>query len=138
MQSRSSILNEPISLIKAIIICLDQLLQQSSNNQPNSLFNLKAQPTISLADYLTSKSIFKVGMYKYMNCSVSVFVYALVLIDRAQECNPLFVVNKRNIHRLILAANLISVKYLDDIYYKNSYYANIGGVTVKLLNELQM
>ena len=74
------------------------------------------------------------GMYKFMNCSISVFIYSLILIDRAQECNPVFVVNKKNIHRLVLAANIVSVKYLDDIYYKNSYYANIGGVTVKLLN----
>ena len=71
-----------------------------------------------------------------MNCSISVFIYSLILIDRAQEYNPLFVVNKRNIHRLLLAANIVSAKYLDDVYYKNSFYANIGGVTVKILNEL--
>ena len=34
----------------------------------------------------------------------------------------------------MLAANVVSAKYLDDIYYKNSFYASVGGVNVKVLN----
>lgn len=74
------------------------------------------------------------GMAKYMNASVSVYVYALILLDRAQEYNQHFTIHSRNIHRLLLASNLVSAKYLDDNFYKNSYYATIGGVTLKGLN----
>lgn len=73
-------------------------------------------------------------MFKYMNCSLSSYVYALVLIDRIQEYNPHFILHKKNVHRLLLAANVISAKYVDDFFYKNSFYANVGGINVKVLN----
>lgn len=69
-----------------------------------------------------------------MNCSLSCFVYSLVLLDRIQEYNPTFILHSKNIHRLLLAANVVSAKYLDDFFYKNSFYANVGGVTPQLLN----
>ena len=69
-----------------------------------------------------------------MNASVAVYVYALVLLDRAQEYNENFTIHKKNIHRLLLASNVVSVKYLDDLFYKNSFYASVGGVSLKVLN----
>lgn len=72
-----------------------------------------------------------------MNSSISTFVYALILIDRIQEYNPQFVLHQKNMHRLLLAANVVSAKYLDDFFYKNSFYANVGGVSLKIINELE-
>jgi hypothetical protein len=72
-----------------------------------------------------------------MNSSISTFVYALILIDRIQEYNPQFLLHHKNMHRLLLAANVVSAKYLDDFFYKNSFYANVGGVTLKIMNELE-
>jgi hypothetical protein len=74
------------------------------------------------------------GMVKYMNASITVYVYSLVLLDRAQEFNPTFKIHRKNIHRLLLASNVVAVKYLDDMFYKNSFYANVGGVSLKVLN----
>lgn len=76
-------------------------------------------------------------MFKYMNSSVTTFVYALVLIDRIQEYHPHFLLHHKNVHRLLLAANVVAAKYLDDFFYKNSFYANIGGVALKVLNDLE-
>ena len=75
-------------------------------------------------------------MFKYMNSSTSSFVYALILIDRIQEYNPGLLLTGKNVHRLLLVANVVSAKYLDDFFYKNSFYANIGGVSLTVLNEL--
>lgn len=72
-----------------------------------------------------------------MNCSPIVYVTALILLDRAQEQNENFYVTARNVHRLIISSVTISAKYLEDFYYKNSYYANVGGITAKVLNELE-
>lgn len=77
------------------------------------------------------------GMFKYMNCSLSTFVYSLVLLDRAQEYQVGLVLHRRNVHRLMLAASVIAAKYIDDFFYKNSYYANVGGVHVSVLNTLE-
>lgn len=73
-------------------------------------------------------------MVKYMNASASVYVYALVLLDRAQEYNLRFTIHAKNVHRLLLASCLVAVKYLEDFFYKNSYYASVGGVSLKVLN----
>lgn len=72
-----------------------------------------------------------------MNCSPSTFVYALALIDRVLEYHPGFVLHSQNVHRILLAANVVAAKYLDDFFYKNSFYANVGGVPLRLLNELE-
>jgi len=71
-----------------------------------------------------------------MNCSVSTFVYSLALLDRVLQYNPNFVIHERNIHRLLLISNVLSAKCLDDLYYKNSYYANVGGISLTLLNQI--
>lgn len=72
-----------------------------------------------------------------MNASLSVYIYSLMLLDRAQEFNPEFIIHKKNIHRLLLVSSLVAAKYLDDLYYKNSFYATVGGVTLKVLNQLE-
>jgi hypothetical protein len=33
---------------------------------------------------------------------------------------------------------VIAAKYLDDEYYKNTYYASIGGIPVAELNSLEV
>jgi len=38
---------------------------------------------------------------------------------------------------LLLVANVIAVKYNEDIYYANSYYAKIGGISLSELNLLE-
>jgi hypothetical protein len=69
---------------------------------------------------------------------LSIFIYALILLDRLQVYHPELILNRKNIHRLLLAANVISAKYQDDFFYRNSYYANVGGVSVALLNSLEI
>ena len=76
-------------------------------------------------------------MFKFMHSSTSSFVHALALIDRLQENHPEFILSRRNIHRLLLAASVISAKYQEDFFYKNSYYASVGGVNLALLNSLE-
>lgn len=70
-----------------------------------------------------------------MRCSAGTFIYALALLDRLQEYQAI-VLHRRNIHRLLLAASVIAAKYLDDFFYKNSYYANVGGLQLAVLNVL--
>lgn len=33
---------------------------------------------------------------------------------------------------------MIAIKYYDDDYYKNEYYAKVGGLTLKEINQLEM
>lgn len=72
-----------------------------------------------------------------MGCSPSAFIYALALIDVAQQNNPTFTINRNNIYRLFLTAVVVAAKYLDDFFYKNSFYASVGGISVAILNQLE-
>lgn len=68
---------------------------------------------------------------------MSVYVYALILLDRVQERHANFLVTAQNLHRLTITSVTIGAKYLDDFFYKNSYYATVGGVSTVLLNQME-
>lgn len=38
---------------------------------------------------------------------------------------------------MILAALILAIKYNEDDYYSNEYYAKVGGIGLKELNELE-
>ena len=38
---------------------------------------------------------------------------------------------------MILAALILAIKYNEDDYYSNEYYAKVGGIALKELNELE-
>ena len=42
-----------------------------------------------------------------------------------------------NIHRLLLTVVLVSIKMNEDDFYSNAYYAKVGGVTLKEINNLE-
>jgi len=42
-----------------------------------------------------------------------------------------------NIHRLILTSCILAIKYNEDDYYSNEYYAKVGGITLQEANLLE-
>ena len=44
---------------------------------------------------------------------------------------------EKNAHKLILTSLVVSVKYNDDEYWSNKYYAKVGGLETALLNKLE-
>ena len=48
-----------------------------------------------------------------------------------------FILTYYNIHKLILAAFVLAIKYNEDNYYSMVYYSKIGGVPVAELNKLE-
>ncbi|GAM22223.1 hypothetical protein SAMD00019534_053980, partial [Acytostelium subglobosum LB1] len=90
----------------------------------------KKLPTITVRDYLHR-------LYKYSPCSKECFVAALVYIDRLiSECG--LIVNSFNIHRILITTLVISTKYLDDIFYNNEYYSQVGGIQLREMNHLEL
>jgi hypothetical protein len=51
---------------------------------------------------------------------------------------PDFTVRKLNIHRLIVTSMMLAVKFFDDVYYSNAYYAKVGGVKGNEMNVLEV
>lgn len=94
-----------------------------------SRFMSQVEPKISVLDYLKR-------IDKYFACSESVHVAALVYLDRLVSKNAIDL-NPLTIHRLLAAATVVAVKFLDDIYYKNAYYAAVCGLSLKEMNKLE-
>lgn len=74
----------------------------------------------------------------YANCSRSVFVNALVYLDRIKKTDPRLAISEMNVHRVLMTAVVLSVKFLEDELYRNSYFAKVGGIqTVEEFNRLE-
>lgn len=110
----------------------------SESDNSESIYHSTKRPTISLNDYLQ-----RIG--KYAHCREECFVFALIYIDRLQELQPEIVLNSKSAHRLsifinnrmILVACIVAIKFHEDEYYKNDYYAKVGGIALDELNVLE-
>ena len=74
---------------------------------------------------------------KYSKASASVLLLAFVYIDRIRTSEN-FILTRLNVHRIFITAVLLATKFYDDEVFKNSFYASLGGVTVKELNILEI
>ena len=109
----------------------------------------KAEPTLEEInsptreiDYLEeSNNVIDINKYfkrimKYSKLEPSTLIISLIYIDKLCE-NTNFVLNSHNIHRIILASLMLAIKYNEDDYYSNEYYAKVGGIALKELNRLE-
>ena len=72
----------------------------------------------------------------YSNIEKSTLLISLILIDRLCQLSNI-TLTYHNIHRIIFSAILVSIKYNEDTYYDNKYYAEIAGVKLKELQLLE-
>mmetsp|Transcript_18170 Transcript_18170/g.29853 ORF Transcript_18170/g.29853 Transcript_18170/m.29853 type:complete len:213 (-) Transcript_18170:264-902(-) len=88
-------------------------------------------PSIAIDSYLDR-------IFKYASCSSACFVLAMIYIERVMARDPAFGITSLNIHRVMITSVLLANKYLDDLFYNNSYWAKIGGVTNAEINALEL
>ncbi|CAD8189842.1 unnamed protein product [Paramecium octaurelia] len=120
------------NIIYAIAKVLDEIVKETDiiESPIQTVFHTNKKPQITIYKYIE-----RIKMYSY--CSNECFVLALIYIDKVQERNQDVVINSHCVHRFLLACILLSIKYNDDDYYKNDYYARVGGVTLQELNQLE-
>lgn len=82
-------------------------------------------PVISIASYIRHWVV-------HSDCSVDCAGLALGYVLRSRV--P---VHRLNMHRLMLGALVLAVKWRDDLYYSNEFYAGVGGVTTEEMNRLE-
>ena len=73
---------------------------------------------------------------RYSQINKSTLIIILIYADRLCVTAGI-ILNPHNIHRLILGCLILAIKYNEDTYYNNEYYAKVGGVTVEELNNLE-
>jgi hypothetical protein len=125
-------------LIKAISQALTTILEENRNNpnykeivinQKKMPFSSDSIPGISIEDYL-------IRIQTYANTEKNTLIVSLIFIDRLCQIADL-TLTYYNIHRILFTSVLLSVKYNEDNFYDNKFYAEIAGVKLKELNILE-
>lgn len=128
--------NKP--LISAISETLSMILEQNKSledykeiikQQSKMAFSANSIPEISIEDYL-------IRIQTYSNIEKSTLIISLIYIDRICE-NSNLNLTYFNIHRILFTAVLMSIKYNEDNFYDNKFYAEIAGVKLKELNMIE-
>lgn len=120
---------------RMIAMVLDRVVnnleaQHSSFHSLRTKFDAIRAPNITLHDYFDR-------LHKFTNCSDSCYIVAFIYIDRVLQKNSSVVLTWRNIHRIVLIALLLAIKFFDDEYADNLYYSKVGGITLPELNSLE-
>jgi hypothetical protein len=112
-------------------VCATNEKAGSIRNQPKSRFVALDRPTVSIQSYIA-----RVAQYSRNNAQA--FILALIYIDRLIQRNPTFLITSLNAHRLFLTAIMTAAKFSNDFYFKNSFYAKVGGVSLEEMNSLEL
>ena len=92
-------------------------------------FISKKIPQISIEDFMKR-------LLKYSKMESSTLILILIYIDRVCFFGK-FQLNYYNIHKLILASMVVSIKYNEDDYFSNKFYAKVGGVSINEIDTLE-
>ena len=93
------------------------------------VFSSNSIPSISIEEYLKR-------IQTYSNIEKNTLITSLIFIDRFCRIGNI-TLTYYNIHRILFSAVLISIKYNEDNFYDNKYYAEIAGVKLKELKSLE-
>ena len=91
--------------------------------QSKMIFSASSVPGISIIDYLER-------IQTYSNLEKSTLISSLIFIDRFCELSKT-TLTYYNIHRILFASIIIAIKYNEDSFYDNKYYAEIAGITIE-------
>ena len=129
-------------VIDIVADILEEIVKDNEKNDENesnksdsnesaiiSVFTSNKTPQISIKKYLTR-------IMKYSKPETSTVIICLIYIDKICE-NSTLQLSIYNIHRIILSCMILALKYNEDDYYSNKYYAKVGGISLKELNELE-
>lgn len=125
-------------LLSAVALTLKKVLDENKNlanyskikkEQSKLVFYSQRAPTITLYDYL-----YRIQLYSEV--SDSTIIIALIYIDRICD-SSIILLNSNNIHRLLFGSIIAAIKYNEDTFYDNKYYAEIAGVSFKELQKIE-
>ena len=127
-----------LDLIKSISQILETILKDNKKlinyseivkKQREMVFSSRIIPNIYIEKYL-------IRIQTYANIEKNTLILSLIYIDRL--CNITGItLTYYNIHRILFTSILVSIKYNEDRFYDNKFYAQIAGVELKELNTLE-
>lgn len=121
-----------IHIINSISLSLKDIIKENKSNikyVKKDIFYLPFAPQISLNDYISR-------IMKYSNMDISTLIIAIIYIDKFCDKNK-YILSINNIYRILVSACLLSLKFNEDITVNYKYYADIAGVSMEDLKNLE-
>ena len=127
---------ENLNLINAISNTLNTILESNKKlknykeivkRQSNMYFSANLIPCITIKEYL-------LRIQNYSGMEKGTLILSLILIDHMCKRSNI-ILTPYNIHRVLFSSVIISIKYNEDSYYDNNFYAQIAGIKP---DELQL
>lgn len=87
-------------------------------------------PAIPIGDYMDR-------FHRHSRCSPECLVIAAIYVKHFLAADPQMRLDTYSVHRLFLTAAVLAIKWRDDMFFSNKYYAHIGGIHVAELNSLE-
>lgn len=85
-----------------------------------------------------SASAYLKRIINYSGCSECCAVVGLLYLQRLKQRVQTLRLTSNNLQRLLLTSVMVAAKFLDDMYYSNKHWAQIGGLSLKEVNALEM
>lgn len=123
-----TIINYISSKLLSIIQKNKKMKRKPTKGENEPLYS-KIIPVLSLKKYL-------IRIIKYTeaenNTLIVAYLYIIQLINKEN-----YVLSINNIYRLLLGSVVLAKKVLEDLKYNNSYFCEIGGLTLEELNNIE-
>mmetsp|Transcript_13399 Transcript_13399/g.31415 ORF Transcript_13399/g.31415 Transcript_13399/m.31415 type:complete len:294 (-) Transcript_13399:90-971(-) len=104
--------------------------EQSSKKSTLPSFQGK-RPPLSACAFVTRVA-------KYSGASPCCFAVGLIYLERMKKRDPGVCLTPTNFQRLFLISVMTAAKFLDDFYYSNKHWAEVGGLTTQEVNKLEL
>jgi hypothetical protein len=111
------------------IIQKNKQMKKKPSKGPNEPLYSKFIPVLSIEKFL-------LRILKYTEAENNTLIVAYLYINKLIKKEN-FVLSLNNVYRLLLGAVVMAKKVLEDLCYNNSYYCEIGGITVQELNNIE-
>ena len=101
-------------------------------NNESRLFTCTSLPNLSVGEYIQRLLYYNLLGTDKLDGTL---LYSAVLLERMRNKGIIF--NKITSHKLVLISIILASKLYDDEGAENSYWANIGGVSLVNLNKME-
>lgn len=106
-------------------------IPNSDNNIVLTPFTTLRRTRIGINDYIT-----RILSYSY--CSEAAYIISLIYLNRILMLYGETYYNHYSFHRFYITSLLVATKYIDDNYLNNKFYANLGGINVAEIYQLEL
>lgn len=109
-----------------------RLVRLPAKKERISIFFSIYPPALSCPKYV-------MRIHEYTQISPGVFMRAVYILHELRTQDARFELSGYNLHRLLMTAVVLAIKFHEHAWHSNKYYAQVGGIpSVEELNKMEL